>query len=178
MLFEFIAKEGGISLLEVNPGLAIWTFIVFGIVLFILHRFAWGPISLTLDTRAAKIHGDIDRAQKIRDEAEQKLSAYLSQLDGLKAESQKLLEQSRKDAEALRNKILIEAKEEAHSIVEKGKSEIRASKNKAIEDVQKHIIEMAVSLAGRILQRGLKPEDYSTLMQTSLTDLQKKISEA
>ena len=86
MLLEFMAKEGGISLLEVNPGLVIWTFIVFGIVLFLLRRFAWDPISQALDRRAEKIHGDIERAQKLKEEAESKLSQYLGKLGSLEEE--------------------------------------------------------------------------------------------
>ena len=79
-MLEFIAAEGGISLLEVNPGLAIWTTVTFLLVLFILQKFAWKPITSALDERANKIHEDLDRAERIRTDAESKLEeCYLDQ---------------------------------------------------------------------------------------------------
>ena len=110
MIIDLLAKEESISLLEVNPGLVIWTFIVFGIVLFLLHRFAWGPITLALDTRASKIHRDLESAKEIKEDAEKKLSSYLSQLDNLKKEGQKILEESKLEAEKISSKILSDAK--------------------------------------------------------------------
>ncbi|HMY44659.1 MAG TPA: ATP F0F1 synthase subunit B, partial [Leptospiraceae bacterium] len=62
----FIASEGGLSLLSVNPGLAIWTTLTFLLVLGVLHRFAWQPIIQALDERAGKIQSDLDRAEAVR----------------------------------------------------------------------------------------------------------------
>jgi F-type H+-transporting ATPase subunit b len=50
------------GLLDVNPGLLIWTIITFSIVVIILRKFAWNPIINALDERADKIHGDIEKA--------------------------------------------------------------------------------------------------------------------
>ena len=90
-MLEFIAAEGGISLLEVNPGLAIWTTVTFLLVLFILQKFAWKPITSALDERANKIHEDLDRAERIRTDAESKLEEYMEKLNGLKEEGQDII---------------------------------------------------------------------------------------
>ena len=171
MLLEFMAKEGGISLLEVNPGLIIWTFIIFGIVLFLLHRFAWSPISQALDRRAEKIHSDIDRAQKLKEEAEGKLSQYLERLDSLKEEGQKLIEQSRKEAEEQGEKIMIQAREEASVLLEGAHREILSAKDKALAEVEKHIIDLTIQVASQVLERRLDPKDQKKFTEEALEAL-------
>lgn len=168
-----MAKEGTISLLEVNPGLVIWTFIVFGLVLFLLHRFAWRPISQALDRRAEKIHGDIDRAQKLKEEAEGKLSQYMGKLDSLKEEGQKLIEKSRKEAEKQGEKIVTQAKQEAKLLLEGAHRATQGAKDKALAEVEKHVIDLAIEIASQILERQLGPEDHEKFLAEALTALGK-----
>ena len=157
--------------MEVNPGLVLWTFIIFGIVLFLLHRFAWGPISQALDRRAEKIHGDIDRAQKLKEEAEAKLSQYLGKLDALKEDGQDLIHQSRKEAQEQSEKIMSQAKQEANTLLERAHREILSAKDKALAEVEKHVVDLAIQVASQILERQLAPEDHRKFTQEALTAL-------
>ncbi len=172
MLLDYLAKAEGIALLDVNPGLVLWTFIIFGIVLLLLHRFAWGPISKALDERADKIHSDIQSAEKLKNEAQEKLSEYLKQLDLLKEEGSQMLAESRKQAEEQRNEILSTAKEEANAVLERSKREILHTKDQALADVHQQIVGFAVAVAGQILERQLKPEDHKKLTLEAMQKLQ------
>ena len=168
MIVEFLASEGGIALLDVNPGLAIWTTISFFVVFFLLKFFAWGPISQALDARAEKIHSDIDRAESIRSEAEQKLAEYMEKLEGLKAEGQDILAEAKKQADAMKSEIVEAAKKEAESMKEKSKQELKLATDQALETIHKEVSDLSVSIAARILGRDIKAADHSKLIEESL----------
>ena len=171
MLLECMAKEGGISLLEVNPGLVIWTFIVFAIVLFLLRRFAWNPISQALDHRAEKIHGDLSGAQKLKEEAEEKLSHYLSKLDSLKEEGDKLLADRRKEGEEQRDKILVQARSEADAMLARARKEASNARDAALFEVEKYIVDLTIELASRLLETQLSAEEHRKFVDQALRNI-------
>lgn len=171
MLLEFLAEEGGIALLDVNPGLVIWTFLIFGIVLFILSKFAWGPISNALDERAKKIHDDIDRADHLRKDAEKKLEEYLEKINGLKAEGQAIVAEARKDAEALKNDLLNQARKESEAMKNRSLREVSMARDQALEDIHKQVTEISMVIVAQILERTLKGEDHKKLIDDTVSKL-------
>ncbi len=171
-MLEFLAKGGGIALLEVNPGLVIWTFIIFGIVLFLLHRFAWHPITVALDQRAEKIHSDIDSARRLKDDAERKLTEYLQKIEELQSEGQKVLTQSRKEAEEQKEKMMAAAKEETHSLLERSKREIQVAKDVAVTETKEQVVGLAVAIASEILSRDINTKDHEKLLHDTMHKFQ------
>ena len=63
-------------LIEVNPGLMIWTIVCFLVVLFVLKRFAFGPVQQMIDTRRERIQNALDEADRARDEARNLLEEH------------------------------------------------------------------------------------------------------
>jgi F-type H+-transporting ATPase subunit b len=171
MLLEFLAEGGGIAILDVNPGLVIWTFIIFFIVMFILRKFAWNPIAEALDARAQKIHDDIDRADGLRKEAEQKLEEYLQKLNGLRAEGQEIVTEARKDAEDLKNEILSSARKEAEELKNRALREVSLARDSALDDIHRQVTELSIAVAGQILERSLKPEDHQKMISDTITKI-------
>lgn len=104
------------GLLDVNPGLLIWTLITFLIVVFILKKFAWGPIIHALDERAEKIHGDIEKADKIRKDAEGLLASYNEKLTAARDEAIAIVNEANADATRLKAKTLQDTQDEIKSL--------------------------------------------------------------
>lgn len=171
MLLDYLASEGGIALLDVNPGLAIWTTITFLVVFLILKKFAWGPIAEALDSRAEKIHSDIDRAESIRKEAEARLNEYMAKLDSLRDEGQEIMSEARKDAEKLKEEILESARKEAEAQREQGVRDVKLAADKALERLHKEVADLSVAVASQILGKTLKAEDHKKLIEESLDKL-------
>ena len=86
------------GLLDANPGLLVWTIITFLVVVFILRAFAWNPILHALDERAEKIHGDIEKADKIRKEAEELLATYNAKITAARDEALAIVSEANSDA--------------------------------------------------------------------------------
>lgn len=167
----FIASEGGLSLLSVNPGLAIWTTLTFLLVLGVLHRFAWQPIIQALDERAGKIQADLDRAEAVRKEAEMKLEDYLQKLNALKEQGTEIIEEAHKDANRIKEELLESAKNEAEAMRQRGVRDIELAKDKALEELHKEVVSLSVGIASQIIGRTLKAEDHKRFVEDAIKGL-------
>jgi len=165
---NYLAAEGGISLLDVNPGLMIWTLITFLLVFFVLKWKAWTPIADALDERSNKIHSDIDRAEKIKNEAETKLNEYLKQLEGLKEEGYQIITEAKKDAEAVKDEILESAKKEAAAIKQRGIRDAKLAVDQAIEDIHREVANLSILVAGQILGKTMSADDHKKIISETI----------
>jgi len=82
-------------MLNTEWGLMVWTLITFGIALFILWKFAFGPIQKVIDERRADIQGSMDAAEETRAEAHRILDDYKATLAKVRGEAEEILERSR-----------------------------------------------------------------------------------
>ncbi len=154
-----------------QPGSIIWTVAVFVVLLFVLRKWAWGPIVKALQAREDSIKKDIEDARKSRQEAEELLEKYQKQLDDARKESQKLIGEATARAEALHQEKKKEVEAEAHSIIEKAKSEIELERQKAAQELRKEVVEIAITAASKVIGQALKAEDHRALIQREIDDL-------
>src|SRR5512146_1761649 len=94
-----VLAAGGIT--SINPGLTIWTGITFLILLWVLRRFAWGPIVRTLDERERTIREAIEAAKKEREQAEKLLAEQKEGLARAQREAAEIARQNQQEVEAL-----------------------------------------------------------------------------
>lgn len=159
------------GLLDANPGLLVWTIITFLVVVFILRAFAWNPILHALDERAEKIHGDIEKADKIRKEAEELLATYKAKLDGARDEAIAIVTEANADAVRLKAKTVHETQDEIKAIKEQSLKDIELAKVKAVQELQAQVVDLSVMIAGQILQKKIKSEDHSEFVKDEIAKL-------
>ena len=165
------AGGGGIALLEVNPGLVIWTFIIFTIVLLLLRRFAWKPIVSAMDNRATRIQNDLKKAEKLRKEMEDKRHEYLKKLEALEEDVQKALKKAQQDGEAKRVTILAQAHEDASAMLKGTEHEIELAKSSAFSELKDELVRLSVGLVRQLLGRDLSQTELQSLAEESLKEL-------
>src|ERR671938_1937696 len=90
------------ALIKVTPGLMIWTIIAFLITLFVLKRYAFGPIQQMIDERRERIRRALEEADNARDEARKLLEEHRALIGQARGESEEILERARKAADAQR----------------------------------------------------------------------------
>ena len=163
-----IIKEG---LLKVDPGLLLWTIVTFALLLLILWKFAWKPIIQALDARAEKVRGDIENAEKSRQESEKILAEHRESMSGAREEAAKIVAQGRKEAEDLKNSIVEKAAKEAQELSERVKKEIELAKENAINEIKTEIVVISTEIASKIIERNLTPEDQSSLVKEALNKI-------
>jgi F-type H+-transporting ATPase subunit b len=153
--------------------LAIYTFIVFLILLAILYKFAWGPIARALDQREETIARQIEEARQGAERATQSLKEYEARLGVATEEARQIVSQARKDAEVAKDRIVAEAREAAHKERDRAVAEIVSAKNQALQEIAQKSVATAVSLAGKIIHREVKPQDHEALIGDALNQFTK-----
>ena len=159
---------------EFKKDIAIYTLVVFILMIVLLRIVAWKPIIAGLDAREQKIIGAIEDARKSADEAQQRLEEYEARLAVAAQEANEIVAEGRRDAEATKDRIVAEAAEAAKAEQARAISEIELAKNAALQAVAEQATDIAVALAGKIVGRQLNPEDHSKLVQESLDSLSEK----
>ena len=163
--------DGEISIFAGDLGNAIWTLVIFGLVLFVLGKYAWGPVLDSLQQREKFIRESLEQAKADRESAESRLQEYEEKLTAARAEASAIVEVSRKDAEELRRTIEATAKSEADKTVDRAKREIQIAQQTAVKELYSASASLATELAGRVLGREVKPEDHERLIADSLDEL-------
>ena len=149
--------------------LAIWTFVVFLLLFFVLKKFAWGPISESLDRREHHIAENIEAAKRTHEDAKQLLAQYEKQLASAADQVRAMLDEARHDAENTKQQIVAEAKAAAQAEHERAIHDIRTATDAAVNELSQRSTDLAVDLAGKIISAKITPEERSRLLQDSLT---------
>ena len=153
---------------EIKSDLALFTFVVFLILLGVLGKFAWGPIAAGLEKREQSIAEEIEAAKQAHEEARQLLAEHERKLAGTAAEVHAMIEAARRDAERLRSEILAEAKASADSERARGVRDIEAATEQALQQLAERSANLAVELAGKIVATHLSAGDHSRLIQEAM----------
>ena len=165
-------SDGG-SLLDVNPGLIIWTIVTFLILLFILKKVAWKPILSALDQREKDIKDSLEKAEKAKEDAQKILDENQATLAKAEEESKKIIEQSRSYAENLKEQMLKESKEQAKKLVEDAAEEIDRRKDSAFEELKDQVAKIAVNAAEKIMKQNLDADKNKHIVDSYLKDVMK-----
>jgi len=162
---------GAITPFAGDVGNALWTLVIFGLVLFVLGKFAWGPILKALQSREDFIRESLEKAQADRLEAETRLKEYLDKINNARAEATAIVDEGRRDAEAVKHRIEADARAEAEKAVARGKHEIDLATQTAVKELYATSAKLATELAGRILSREIKPQDHERLIAQAIEEL-------
>ncbi len=165
--------ESSGGLLDVNPGLIIWTVLTFVILLVILKKMAWGPILNSLNEREEFIKDSLDKADEARIKAEKLLEENKANLAKAEEEAQKIIQQGREYSEKLKTQMLEESKAEAKKMIVEATSEIERKNQEAFNNLKDQVADIAVSAAEKIIRFNLDKEKQTKLVDEYINDLNK-----
>lgn len=173
-----LASEGGGA---ANPfagdiGNALWTMVIFIIVLVVLGKFAWGPILGALQKREEFIRNSLSQAKHDRDDAQRVLKEYSDKINAARIEATAIVEEGRRDADALRHKIEEHAKQEAQAMLDRAKREIGIARDTAVKELYTHSAKLAVEMASRIIRKELNPKEHERMITESLNEIEAAVS--
>jgi F-type H+-transporting ATPase subunit b len=156
---------------ELKSDLALWTFVVFLLLLGVLAKFAWGPIVAGLERREQAIASQIDEARRSAEQAALRLQQYEAQLASAGEQARQMLATARQDAESAGQRIIADAQEAADRQRQRAVDDITAAKNVALQEMTERSVDLAQVMAGRLLRRELRPQDRAQLVQEALEQL-------
>jgi F-type H+-transporting ATPase subunit b len=159
------------SLLELNPGLMLWTAITFLVLVYVLGKFAFRPIVKMLDERERTIREAIERAERERAEAEQMLAAQKESLHAAHREAAELAKRSAAEVERLRQELTARARKEAEELVVLARTQIQEERAKAVAELRGQVADMAIDVAKRLIPQAMDEKTHRTLVEEYVRQL-------
>jgi F-type H+-transporting ATPase subunit b len=165
---EHAAEAAGLSPFAGNVGNAIWTLVIFLLVLIILGKFAWGPVLSMLQEREKFIHTSLAEAKRDREEAEARLREYAAKIQTARTEAAAIVEEARRDSERLREDLKQRARTEADTMIQNAERQISLQTQRAIQEIRREAVDLSVAIASKIIQRNLTKEDNQRLIDEAI----------
>lgn len=157
---------------EFKKDMAIYTLVVFILMLIILRVAAWNPIKNALAEREQGIIDHIEDARRSASKAERLLEEYESKIAAAAQEANEIVAEGRRDAEATKDRIVQEAQDAATAERDRALNDIDIAKNAALQEVAEKSADIAVALAAKIVSKELNASDHQTLIKETLDNIQ------
>jgi len=158
----------GASATGLNLGDIIATAVIFLILMFLLKKFAWGPLMGIMEQREELVSSEIDAAEKARKEAQALLEEQKALLKEARTEAQAIVEGAKKQADTTRAEIVTTARAEAERLKESAVRDIEAEREKAIAAVREEVVSLSVLAASKVLGKEISEADNSALIKETI----------
>jgi F-type H+-transporting ATPase subunit b len=151
--------------------LGLYTLIVFGLLMFVLSKYAWPFIKAGLEKREANIIGALEQAKRERTEATELLARAKKELDETAQKIAAMLAQANRDAETLKAAKTEEGVKDAQSERDRAKREGEEKKAAMAKELQQQVVELAVLIATKALRQQVSIPNQTALLDESIAEL-------
>jgi len=159
-------------LVQLDPGLFVWTILTFLLLVFVLAKFAWKPLLKMLQDREDMIRSSLEDAEKAKSELERLNEESEAIMAKARSEAQSILADGKAAAEKVKDGIIAKSKEQANKIREDAGNQIQVEKDKAISEIKEEAVNLTLSVAEKLIQKNLSDADNKSLIEESLKKVQ------
>jgi len=160
-------------MLEINPGLIVWTIVTFVIVLVILRAVAWKPLLGALSGREEKIRTSLQQTEEAQQKAQQLLEQNKQQLAVAEEQAQRIMKEGREMGEKLKAEIVERANATSRHMIMQAKNEIQQEKDAALKELRAEVADLAIGAAGKIIDANLDTPRQRKLVDSIINQIQK-----
>ena len=158
-------------LIQVTPGLMIWTIVCFLATFFFLKKFAFGRIQAMIDARRDRIEQAIAEADHARDEARNLLEEHRKLIGQAKSESEEILAEARRIADSQRERVRAETEEDRQRRLEETRRQIEQATHQALGQIRDEVGKLSLLAAEKITRKSLTSDDQRRLIDEALADI-------
>lgn len=162
------AKPG---LLDPHLGLMTWTLVVFALLMLGLRVFAWGPILAAVEGREKALADVMAAAERDRAEAARLVAEQKAAIESARNEAQRYIAEGRQTAEAMRSELLEQTRQQQAELLERARKEIETEKGKAIDELRREAVDLALAGAGKLIGHKLDAAGDRALVDQYLSSL-------
>jgi len=156
--------------------LIFWEILSFGILLWVLYKYAFPPILETLDMRERKIRESLEQAERHRVEAERRMQEYEAKLNAASREAEAVLIQAKERAQRLLDENEQRLGTEAERVKGEATREIDQERRKAIQEIRSQATDLALLVAEKVVERSLNDADHRRLADEAIAAVAKDYS--
>jgi F-type H+-transporting ATPase subunit b len=168
------AEEDEGTLIDVVPGLMVWTIVTFLVVLWFLRRFAFGRIQALIDQRRDRIRAALDEADKARAEARELRELVKREREEAKAEREKILDESRRQAQRQLEQAREHADTDLKERLEKNREELEAENARLREQIRRDVVELTLLASEKVTGKVLDDADQRRLIDETIAEVDVK----
>ncbi len=158
-------------LIEVAPGLMIWTLICFGITFYVLRRFAFGPIQKAIDERRERIRSSLAEADRAREEARALLEEHRAVRSRAREDAEEILAEARRVGESMRERARQDTEADRQRRLEETRRQIEAETQRALEQIRAEVADLALVAAEKVTRRSLDDADGRRLIEEAVREI-------
>jgi F-type H+-transporting ATPase subunit b len=164
-------------LIQVTPGLMIWTIVCFLITLYVLRRYAFGPIQKLIDERRERIRQALEEADHARAEARGLLEEHRKLIAQAKGQAEEILTEARRVAEANQRRMREETEADRQRRLEDVRRQIEAETRKALEQIRAEVADLSLIAAEKVTGRSFDDADHRRLIEEAVGELDLSVLE-
>jgi F-type H+-transporting ATPase subunit b len=158
-------------LIQVTPGLMIWTIVCFLITLYVLKRFAFGPIQTMIDERRERIRQSLEEADHAREEARRLLEEHKALIGRAQTDAEEILSEARKVADANERRMREELEDDRQRRLEETRKQIDAETRRALEQIRAEVVDLSLLAASKVTRKSLDDADHRRLIEEAVGEL-------
>jgi F-type H+-transporting ATPase subunit b len=159
------------DLLTPNGGLMFWTLIIFLILFAILGKLVFPKITAAVEAREKALEEAIEGAKRDREEAARALAEQLRQIEAARLEAQKIIVEGRQVGETVRARMIEETHQQQQQMLERARTEIEQEKERAIAELRREAIELAIAGASKVIEKNLDDEANRKIVESFLASI-------
>jgi F-type H+-transporting ATPase subunit b len=159
------------ALIQVTPGLMIWTIVAFFITFFVLKRYAFGPIQTMIDERRAQIANSIAEADNARDEARNLLEEHRKLMQEARGEAEAIIAEARKTRDSMETRMREETETERQRRLEETRREIAAETSRALDQIRAEVADLTLEATSIVVGRKLDADRDRELISEAIGSL-------
>jgi len=159
------------ALIKVTPGLMIWTIVAFLITLWVLKRYAFGPIQKMLDERREQIRRSIEEADNARDEARKLLEEHRALIGQARSDAEGIIAEARKTRESMEQRMREETEAERQRRLEETRREIAAETQRALEQIRSEVADLTLEATSIVVGKKLDADRDRELISEAIGSL-------
>ena len=160
-------------LVQLDPGLFVWTILTFLVLLGVLAKFAWNPLLKMLRDREEFIRSSLADAEKAKTELERLNTEGQDIINKARSEAQTILSEGKAASSKMKEETLSSAKEQAKVILTEAEKQIQIEKDKAIAEIKSEVVDLSLSVATKLIKKNISREDNQALIDDSLKNVTK-----
>ncbi len=168
------AEEDEGSLIDVVPGLMVWTVVTFLVVLWVLRRFAFRRIQAMIDQRRDRIREALDEADKARAEARELRELVAREREEAKADRERILDESRRQAQRQLDQAREQADADLKERLEKNREELEAENARLREQIRRDVVELTLLASEKVTGKVLDDDDQRRLIDETIAEVDVK----
>jgi F-type H+-transporting ATPase subunit b len=149
----------------------IWTIVCFLVVLFVLRKYAFGPIQQMIDQRRERIQQAIAEADNAREEARNLLEEHRKLIGQAKSESEEILAEARRVGDAQRERVREETEQDRQRRLEETRRQVDQATTQALGQIRDEVGRLSLLAAEKITKKSLTDADQQRLIDEALSEI-------